>query len=164
MEKIFRRLFRQHFGSQPASILQIEGDGSSRQMYRLIGSDMQTAVAVAGPDADENRAFLSFTGSFRSIGLAVPAVHAVDEPSGIYLEEDLGETTLFDAVVTARAAEPSSEFPAVMEPIYERILEILPRFQVEGGRVADYSVAYPRAAFDRQSNTKPPPWPPSSCG
>ena len=30
-------------------------------------------------------------------------------------------------------------------------MEELPRFQVEGGRAVDYSVAYPRAAFDRQS-------------
>jgi P-loop ATPase protein family/Phosphotransferase enzyme family len=35
--------------------------------------------------------------------------------------------------------------------VYRRVVEVLPRFQVEGGRAVDYSVAYPRAAFDRQS-------------
>src|SRR5438552_1195167 len=34
---------------------------------------------------------------------------------------------------------------------YERVIDILPRFQVDGGRVIDFSVAYPRPAFDRQS-------------
>jgi aminoglycoside/choline kinase family phosphotransferase len=151
VEQIFKRLFRQHFGRLPASILQIEGDGSSRSMYRLIGDDMETAVAVCGPDRDENRAFLAFTRAFRSIDLPVPEIYGADEESGIYLEEDLGDTTLFEAVRMARLAEPEAAFPQAMIPVYERILEILPRFQVEGGRVVDYSVAYPRAAFDRQS-------------
>jgi predicted ester cyclase len=35
--------------------------------------------------------------------------------------------------------------------VYQRVLEVLPRFQVEGGKVVDYSVAYPHPAFDRQS-------------
>ena len=61
MEKIFRRLFKQHFGKPPVSILEIAGDGSARQMFRLVGEEMETAVGVVGPDADENRAFLSFT-------------------------------------------------------------------------------------------------------
>jgi hypothetical protein len=38
-----------------------------------------------------------------------------------------------------------------MLPLYRRVVEVLPRFQVEGGRVIDYSVAYPRDAFDLQS-------------
>ena len=151
VEKILRRLFKQHFGSPPVSILEIAGDGSARQMFRLVGEDMETAVAVVGPDAEENRAFLSFTRAFRSIGLPVPEIYALDDRAGVYLEEDLGETTLFDAVTQARRNEPGADFPAAMLPVYRRILEILPMFQVEGGRVVDYSVAHPRAAFDRQS-------------
>jgi aminoglycoside/choline kinase family phosphotransferase len=151
VEKTLRRLFRQHFGAAPASILEIAGDGSNRLMYRLIGEEMETAIAVVGPDTEENRAFLSFTDSFRSIGLPVPEVYAADEKAGVYLEEDLGETTLFDAVSEARRQDPEAEFPAAILPVYRRVLELLPRFQVEGGRVVDYSVAYPRAAFDRQS-------------
>ena len=103
-------------------------------MYRLVGDDMETAVAVIGPDADENRAFLSFTEAFRSIGLPVPQVYGVDEKAGVYLEEDLGDTTLFDALTQARRDDPGADFPAAMLPVYRRVLEVLPRFQVEGGR------------------------------
>ncbi len=151
VEKIFRRLFKQHFGKPPVSILEIAGDGSARQMFRLVGEEMETAVGVVGPDADENRAFLSFTKAFKSIGLPVPQIYGVDEKAGIYLEEDLGETTLFDAVTQARREDPGADFPQAVLPVYRRILELLPRFQVEGGKVIDYSLAYPRAAFDRQS-------------
>jgi hypothetical protein len=36
-------------------------------------------------------------------------------------------------------------------PVYEDVVRWLPQFQVRGGRAVDYSVAYPREAFDRQS-------------
>ncbi len=150
MQHIFQRLFQQHFGHPASSVLSIEGDGSSRAMYRLVGPDYQTAVAVVGPDREENRAFLSYSRDFRSVGLPVPQIYAVDEEAGVYLEEDLGDTTLFDALAQARKSEPG-DFPASMVPVYRRVLEVLPRFQVEGGKVVDYSVAYPHPAFDRQS-------------
>jgi aminoglycoside/choline kinase family phosphotransferase len=119
-------------------------------MFRLVGRDYETTIGVIGPDHEENRAFLSYSRKFRAAGLPVPQIYAADEDAGAYLEEDLGETTLFDALAAARKQE-DGDFPDLMLPVYRRVVEVLPRFQVEGGRVIDYSVAYPRAAFDRQS-------------
>ena len=144
------RLFMEYTGALPATILPVDGDGSARTMFRLVGSDHNTAIGVIGPDQEENRAFLSFSRALRTAGLRVPEIFAVDEAAGVYLEEDLGDTTLFDALSAARARDPG-DFPPAMLPVYRRVVEELPRFQVEGGRVIDYSVAYPRAAFDRQS-------------
>ncbi|HET8656146.1 MAG TPA: RNase adapter RapZ [Longimicrobiaceae bacterium] len=144
------RLFEEHFGQPPASILPLEGDGSPRQLFRLVGEGYETAIGVLGPDPEENRAFLSYTRAFRGAGLPVPELYGVDEAAGIYLEEDLGDTTLFDALSAARKRD-GGEFPLSMLPVYRRVVEELPRFQVVGGRVVDYTVAYPRAAFDRQS-------------
>lgn len=151
MQQILKRLFRQHFGSAPATVLPLEGDGSARKMFRLVGTGYETAIGVVGPDAEENRAFLSYSAALRGAGLPVPEVYIADEQAGVYLEEDLGDTTLFDALSAARGAEPEQPFPERAVPIYRRVVELLPRFQVEGGRAIDYSVAYPRAAFDRQS-------------
>jgi aminoglycoside/choline kinase family phosphotransferase len=149
-QDILSALFEERFGSPPVTVLPLEGDGSSRQMYRLVGGRYETGIGVIGPDRDENRAFLSFSRALRGAGLAVPEIYAADDERGVYLEEDLGDTTLFDALSSARKLE-SSEFPTSMLPLYRRVVEELPRFQVLGGRAVDYSVAYPRAAFDRQS-------------
>jgi aminoglycoside/choline kinase family phosphotransferase len=143
-------LFEQHFGVPPVTVLPLEGDGSARKMFRLVGPAYQTAIGVLGPDAEENRAFLDYSRAFRKAGLSVPEVYQVDPSGGLYLEEDLGDTTLFDALVSARQRE-GGEFPRGILPLYRRVVEELPRFQVVGGRVVDYSVAYPRPAFDRQS-------------
>jgi aminoglycoside/choline kinase family phosphotransferase len=145
------RLYSARYGLPPRSILEIAGDGSNRSYYRLIGEDLRTAVGAVGPDHEENRAFISYTRSFYDAGLPVPELYGVDEPVGVWLEEDLGDTTLFNAVVEARKQEPGAPFPDSVLPLYRRVVEVLPRFQVLGGQVVDYSVAYPRDAFDMQS-------------
>lgn len=146
----FAALFRRHFGVEPVACVALAADGGARRRLRLRGPRGEAAIGVTGPDADENRAFLSFTATFRALGLPVPQVYVADERAGLYLEEDLGETTLFAALTSARGVEGDA-FPASMVPVYRRVIETLPRFQVEGGRAIDFSVAYPRAAFDRRS-------------
>lgn len=149
MQDAIDRLFRGAFGAPPAVREPLDGDGSRRRMIRLRAQDGATAVAVVGPDPLENRAFLSFSAAFRKVGLPVPEVFAADEEAGVYLLEDLGDTTLFDALQAGRE-EAGGAFPAAMLPVYRRVLEWLPRFQVEGGRAVDYDVAYPRARYDAQ--------------
>jgi aminoglycoside/choline kinase family phosphotransferase len=150
VQKTLIRLFEERFGKAPSTVLPIEGDGSPRKMFRLVGDDYETTIGVIGPDAEENRAFLSYSRAFRSVGLPVPQIFAADESAGAYIEEDLGDTTLFDALTSARKRD-GGDFPLSILPVYRRVVEELPRFQVEGGKVVDYTVAYPRAAFDRQS-------------
>jgi aminoglycoside/choline kinase family phosphotransferase len=144
------RLYEQHFGSRPKAILEVQAHGSARSYYRLVGDEWQTAIGAINADRDENRAFIGFTGAFRSVGLPVPEIYGEDEEAGVWLEEDLGDTTLFDALVQARRLE-GADFPASVLEIYKRVVEMLPRFQVEGGQAVDYTLAYPRAAFDLQS-------------
>jgi aminoglycoside/choline kinase family phosphotransferase len=145
-------LFESHFGNPPSAIVGLAGDGSDRSYRRLLGADGRSAVGVVGPDHEENRAFLSFTRSFLSIGLPVPELYAADEDSGVYLIEDLGDRTLFAALEEARESDAGS-FPDEMVDTYRQVIGQLPRFQVEGHGVVDYSVAYPHAEFDRRSIT-----------
>ncbi|HUP00057.1 MAG TPA: RNase adapter RapZ [Gemmatimonadota bacterium] len=144
------RLFQEHAGERPAAVVRVAADGSQRAYHRLVGPDGRTAIGAVGPDRDENRAFLSYSRAFRGVGLPVPEIYAADEASGAWLMEDLGDLTLFDALQAARTRDGTG-FPESTIAIYRLVVETLPRFQIEGHAVADYSVAYPRAAFDRQS-------------
>ena len=144
-------LAEERFGRRPDAVLDLVADGSTRQYFRLVWDSERTVVGAIGPDRDENRAFLSFAGAFRAIDLPVPEIYAEDQEAGAWLEEDLGETTLFKALSTARNASGPDRFPPDIVPLYRRVLAILPRFQVEGHRVVDYRLAYPRRVFDRQS-------------
>ena len=150
MQQEIVTLYRRTFGRPPAGVARLAADGSQRTYFRLVGTTPASVIGVYGPDPDENRAFLSFSRAFRGVGLPVPVIHAADEERGLWIEDDLGDTTLFEALSAARR-DASGEFPPAMLDAYERVVEILPRFQVEGGRVIDFGVAYPRAAFDEQS-------------
>ena len=143
-------LFAEWAGERPDDVSPVTGDGSTRRYWRLRARDGRTALGAHGPDTDENHAFFSYTRTFRSLGLPVPELYAVDEEAGVWLLEDLGDVTLFEALKEAR--DPGSDaFPASIRPLYRRVLEMLPRFQVRGGEAIDFRVAYPRDAFDRQS-------------
>jgi aminoglycoside/choline kinase family phosphotransferase len=93
-------------------------------------------------------AFIEFSKHFRRHGLPVPEIYAEDLQHGAYLEEDLGDTTLFEFLSSNRWDDQIS--PQVIE-VYRSVIELLPRFQIEAGRDLNYSVCYPRSSFDEQS-------------
>lgn len=144
-------LAEEFYGRRPDVILDLGADGSTRRYFRLVWDPGQTVVGAIGPDRDENRAFLAFARALHDAGLPVPEIYAGDGEAGVWLEEDLGDTTLFTALSAARVECGEDEFPADIEELYRKALAILPRFQVEGNKVIDYRLAYPRQAFDEQS-------------
>lgn len=142
-------LYQTRFGKAPDDIIPLRADGSERKLYRLAESDGFSVVGVYGPDYEENNAFLSFSRSLRSIRLPVPEIYADDRQNGLYLEEDLGDVTLLTTLNALRGT--GDRFPAEILPVYKRIITLLPRLQIEGGKVVDYSAAYPVPEFDRRA-------------
>src|ERR1700726_3879923 len=146
---VLKQLFEQHFHSLVERVQPLQGQlgGSGRNIIRL--SDAQrSAIGIIYGVREENVAFLEFSRHFRRHGLPVPEIYAEDLKHDAYLEQDLGDVTLFDFLSKNRSGENIA--PVVVET-YRKVLEILPRFQIEAGRDLNYRVCYPRASFDRQS-------------
>lgn len=141
-------LFQRTFGEEPDNLVKLPESGSSRTYFRISGK-RRTTIGVCNSDRKENEAFLSFTRSFASLGLPVPEVIAEDAATNCYLLSDLGDETLFSALVSQRTE--ASGFPSGISDIYKRVLKILPLFQIRGGAAIDYRYCYPRLAFDKQS-------------
>jgi aminoglycoside/choline kinase family phosphotransferase len=146
---VLNKLFEKHFHAPPERIQPLQGElgGSGRKIIRLSRGN-QSAIGILYGVREENAAFLAFSRHFRRHGLPVPEIYGEDLDHGVYLEEDLGDTTLFDFLSRNRSGE--SVLPQVIE-IYRKVVAGLPRFQIEAGRDLDYSVCYPRGSFDRQS-------------
>lgn len=146
---VLTRLFEERFHSRVEHVQPLQGGlgGSGRSIFRLVG-DKVRAIGVLYDVREENVAFLEFSRHFRRHGLPVPEIYAEDLGHGAYLEQDLGDTTLFEFLSENRGGENIS--PKVIEA-YRRVLELLPKFQVEAGRDLNYKVCYPRGSFDRQS-------------
>jgi aminoglycoside/choline kinase family phosphotransferase len=146
---ILKKLFEQHFHSSVGRAQQLQGHlgGSGRNIIRL-ANDKFSAIGILYDVREENVAFLNFSRHFRRHGLPVPEIYAEDLTCGAYLEEDLGDTTLFEYLANNRTGETIA--PTVVEA-YRQVVAVLPRFQIEAGRDLNYKVCYPRASFDRQS-------------
>ena len=146
---VLNKLFEQHFRSAVKRIHALQGElgGSGRKIIRL-SNETGSAIGVLYGVREENVAFLSFSRHFRRHGLPVPEIYGEDLDAGAYLEEDLGDTTLFEFLSENRVGDTLA--PQVIEA-YRKVVAILPRFQVEAGRDVDYAVCYPIGSFDRQS-------------
>ena len=146
---VLQRLFEQRFHSPVTRVQPLQGElgGSGRKIIRLANQKISVIGVLYGV-REENVAFIEFSKHFRRHGLPVPEIYAEDLPEGAYLEQDLGDTTLFDFLSTNRAGEDIA--PQVVEA-YRKVVAVLPRFQIEAGYDVNYHVAYPCTNFDRQS-------------
>ena len=147
--EVLKALFERHFKMPAEEVKPLQGQlgGSGRAIVRLSGG-AASAIGILYPVREENIAFLEFSRHFRRNGLPVPEIYGEDLSQGAYLEEDLGDTTLFEYLSAHRAG--NSIAPEAVEA-YRRVVAMLPRFQVEAGRDLNHKVCYPRASFDRQS-------------
>ena len=143
-----RTLYTALYNEEVASMQEMPRSGSYREYYRITGRSGHTVVGVYNEDRKENIAFLSFSRHFRAYGLAVPEILAEDLDAHIYLQEDLGDLTLYEYLT---GVYKSGIFPQSLIDMYKTVLEELPKFQLSAGNTLDYTKCYPRFRFDRQS-------------
>ena len=147
--QVLKTLFEQHFGAPARTIepLRTTLGASERKLFRLSNAQHSVIGVVYGM-REENVAFLQFSRHFRRHGLPVPEIYGQDLDRGAYLEEDLGDTTLYEFLSRNRSGDNIS--PQVVEA-YRKVIAVLPRFQVEAACDLPYRFCYPRRSFDRQS-------------
>jgi len=147
--EVLKRLFEEHFHEPAQRVTPLQGElgGSGRQIIRLSGTRAK-AIGILYNVREENLAFLEFSRHFRRHGLHVPEIYGESLDQGAYLEEDFGDTTLFEFLSKHRNGTVIA--PPVIDA-YRKVVEALPKFQIEAGRDLNYSVCYPRGSFDRQS-------------
>lgn len=147
MEKL-KRLFQQYIGKLPDTIIPLSsGSGSNRKYFRLSDSEI-SLIGVEGTSADENRTFIDLSQHFRVQGLNVPQVFAVSDDNMLYLQEDLGDMSLFGSIENGRK---TGEFSEREIELLKQTISYLPEIQFKGTEKLDFSVCYPQEAFDRRT-------------
>jgi aminoglycoside/choline kinase family phosphotransferase len=146
---ILKQLFDRHFRAAPTRVQPLHGQlgGSGRNIIRLANEE-HTSIGILYAVREENAAFLEFSKTFRRHGLPVPQIYAEDLDHCAYLEEDLGNLTLYQLLTQNRSGDEIA--PEVVES-YRKVIAALPRFQVEMRHKVNYKACYPRASFDKQS-------------
>ena len=141
-----QKLYRAYTGVPAKNITELPSAGSNRRYFRLTGA--QKMVGVYGTSVDENKAFLYMAEHFRKNGLPVPEVYIVSEDSTCYLQEDLGDTLLFQAIEKGRATGVFSEKE---KELLRKTIRLLPAIQFAGAEGFDFSRCYPQVEFNQRS-------------
>lgn len=142
--KVLEKLFANYVGRKPDLIEELGSSGSNRRYFRLRAGD-DSLIGVLGTNLQENEAFLDFDEQFASQGLPVPEVVAVSADKMSYLQVDLGNTLLFNAIEKGRLTHVFS--PDERE-LLTKTIRLLPAFQFAK---FDFSKSFPTKEFDRRS-------------
>lgn len=143
---ILKDLYQSCIGQPPESIAELPSSGSNRRYFRLTG--VRTLIGVSGAAPEENKAFIYMSAHFRENGLPVPQVFIQSDDSRFYLQEDLGDTLLFDAIGNGRR---SRMFNAEEKDLLRKTIRLLPAIQFAGADGFDFNRCYPQAEFNRRS-------------
>ena len=141
-----KNLYASLTGAQPTEVIDLPISGSNRRYFRLVGEP--TLIGAIGTNQMENRAFIAMDEHFASKGLPVPKVLAVSDDQMCYLQEDLGDLTLFNAIEKGRKTRVFGEEE---KSLLKKTIRQLCDFQFMGADGFDFKVCYPASDFTRRS-------------
>lgn len=144
--ELLAQLYQSYTGEAPTSIEPLPGAGSNRKYFRLKGKE--SLIGVYGTSTEENRAFIYMARHFSQKGLPVPRILAEAPDQSAYLQDDLGDTSLFQLIKQGRE---SGNFSDEETNILKQTIRLLPQIQFEGSKDMDFSYCYPQARFNRRS-------------
>jgi len=140
-------LFKKRFLEEDVTVIALPPSGSYREYVRLTSPHFK-AIGTWNEDEKENNAFIEFSKHFRKNGIKVPEIYDYRPSECIYLQQDLGNETLFSYLSQVREFEGFSD---KIIGIYRKVVQELPKIQIVASKDLDYDFCYPRKAFDRQS-------------
>ena len=123
----------------------LQGDGSDRRVYRLFAGDL-TFICVSHPKGrkgfpSENDSFFYIARHLKNKGLPTPQIYAFDPRSGLFLIQDFGDVSLESIIKKIKE-------PQIIKRIYEPLLTMLLKIQVEGVQNFDPRYCYDTAVYD----------------
>lgn len=148
MESIIK-LYTEYSGQEPSLCERIAGGGSNREYYRITEASGHTLIGSIGTSNEENNTFIYLSRHFTEKGLPVPRILAVSEDGMAYLQSDLGNATLYDALKSGR--ENTEGYGADDIRLLEKTIRLLPQIQVLGAKELDFKQCYPQAEMNEQN-------------
>lgn len=143
IENTLKLLFRNYFYETPDSVKRITGGVSGRIIYKIT-SNNYTCIGVHNAKLPENKAFIEFSKSFGESGLPVPQIFCVSDNQEYYLEEFLGEKSLFELTANSKLTGKAKY------KLYRQALKDLIRFQLAGKDAINYKLCYETGSFNKK--------------
>ncbi|MGN0214775.1 MAG: phosphotransferase [Muribaculaceae bacterium] len=146
-QDVLKQLYKQYTGSDATEIIELPSSGSNRHYFRLKDGE-RSLIGAIGNNLKENEAFLYMDSHFHKKGLNVPKVVAISDDHMAYLQEDLGDVSLFGSIEKGRLTRVFSEEE---KQIIAKTIRMLPEIQFNGADGMDFSKCYPASEFNSRS-------------
>lgn len=142
-----KELFYKKYDVMPEVATKLCGDGSNRAYYRLSHGEF-SVIGVVGTSMEENRTFIALSKAFIESGIDAPEILAVSDDALCYLQNDLGNTTLYEALKGSREAEDFSRDDVAL---LCNVMSLLPDIQYKVPEHFDFSLCYPVSEFNERT-------------
>lgn len=138
-----KNLYRDLTGKEVKEIISLTAQGSQRLYYRLLG-EPSSCIGVIGNIQAENEAFYYLSETMNSNGVKIPKVFIKSEDTLKYLQEDLGDVSLYDLI-------KDNGYTTEIIDYCRQSLDELIKFQLIGCTTVDTSRCYPIPKMDSRS-------------
>lgn len=142
MEDI-KKIFKDYCKDAIERIEKIPQSGGDRVYFR-IKTATGSYIATRNNNVKENEAFIYFSRHFKNAFCPVPEILMINEDRTLYLQEDVGETSLLNILETE--GHTSHVFS-----LFQKSLLALANLQVNGDKGLDYNYCITSAAFGKQA-------------
>ena len=129
-----------------SSIKRLAQSGSNRCYYRISDNDGHSVILTTGPDINENKTFINIGGHLKAKDINVPEIFAISKDFTMYIQEDLGDQSLFEFMEKGRDNRVFSEMEV---DLLEKTIHLLARIHTTGSENFNFNLCYPVKEFDR---------------
>lgn len=142
-------LYEKWCGTTPHKIEKLPKAGSNRQYIRIYNSDNQSVIGVLGPSTLENECFVYLAKHFTSQGLPMPQIYAFNEERTAYIQQDLGNDSLYNALEPAR--KNGYVYEQKEKTLLTKVIRKLAHIQIEGAEKLDFNKCISPIRFDKRA-------------
>jgi aminoglycoside/choline kinase family phosphotransferase len=146
LPKKIAETFEKLSGSKHHSIVQLPQTASDRLYFRITDVSGNSFIATHSNNLIENQSFIKLTQHFHSHGLNVPQIFFQNEDCSTYIQQDLGDVSLFSLLQSTNQPIDNQ-----IKSLYKAALQQLVEFQFVASKDLDFRNCYPVESFDKVS-------------
>jgi aminoglycoside/choline kinase family phosphotransferase len=124
----------------------IVAGGGDRQYFRITDAT-KTYIGTVSTNAIENKTFFSFTNTLKKEQVLVPEIICKNTAGTIYVQQDLGNTCLLDAILQDGYTPENFNY-------YRAAVKQLAKVQIIAGKNIDYDLCLADKKFDKTAALK----------
>lgn len=142
--RLLGEFLTEHSVADASDITALTPDASTRRYYRVPWKGGATAIVALHPELFDPATlpFLDITDLFKSVGLPVPNLYAIDAGRGIIAQEDMSDRQLRDALAASDAEG--------RERLLKEAIRLIARIQAATELAIERNSIASRLAFDEE--------------